>query len=277
MAKKAVVTYGKAEPLYMDVHLEREHFDSAIYDKGYTCFIDKAMSCPCADTSTGHALSTCKNCGGCGFFWINRRETRLLITNMTYHKFQENWTEANTGTVSISARPEDKVSFMDRIIVCELESTYIQKSKIFIKSEKNGSKTPFCLLFYKPIEIENIYLFNGSDNKLTIIPDNDYTVQELGLILNDKYANGATISIRYKHNPVYYIADVLRENVITYKNKEDKIKLPLHYVGKRANLVLDEENLFNERLFDNSDYTKVDKCTENETVNRLGNKECKSC
>jgi len=255
MAKKATLSYGKSEPLLMDVHLQKENFDSAIYDKGYTSFIEKALMCPCADTSTGMALSTCKNCGGSRFFWVNKRETRLMMTNITYHKFQENWTEANTGTISVSARAEDAMSFMDRVTVCELVSTYIQKARIDRKNDIN-----FSLLYFNPIEIEDIYLFNGDKNKLIVIKEGDYEVKGAGLIFKDKFNVGDKISIRYKHHPVYYIGDVLRESVFNY-NGEIKHAFPLHYIAKRANLVLDENNLFSERLFDNTDYAKVDRCS----------------
>ena len=61
-------------------------YDELIQSQGYDAYIDKALRCPCIDKATGQALSTCRNCLGRGWFFIDRIETRLIAQHMDSKK-----------------------------------------------------------------------------------------------------------------------------------------------------------------------------------------------
>ena len=102
-----------------------QDFEELIQSQGYDAFIDRALRCPCIDKATGQALSTCRNCLGRGWFFIDRTETRLIAQRMDNRKKYENWGEVNRGTASITTKGVDKLGFMDRIILTQLECRFI--------------------------------------------------------------------------------------------------------------------------------------------------------
>lgn len=251
MAKKAIVSVGNSEPILYPVNLTESHFNSIIFDKGYTCFIETAMLCPCTYNITGGSQSNCKNCGSTGYYWINKKETRLFITNLNNTTSTEKWTDTNVGIANISARMEDKMGLLDKVTICEQISTYIQKTVISIE---NGVK--FALVDFQPIEIEELFLFINSDESLLHIPKEDYEIVNSGITISNKYATNSTLSIKYKYHPVYHIIEILRENVANYIG-DTKQNLPLKYRAKRASVVFDADNMFDTRLLDNTNVSEI--------------------
>ena len=98
-----------------------ERFENLIQTQGYDAYIDRALRCPCADRNTGQALSTCKNCGGKGWIFVDRTETRLIAQHMDSKVKYQEWSQVNLGTASFTTRGVDKLGFMDRIVLYQLE------------------------------------------------------------------------------------------------------------------------------------------------------------
>lgn len=71
------VSLTPAQPGRPAVGWDVGRFERLIYDQGYDAYIDRAMRCPCVDKTSGQASSTCQNCYGRGWFFVNRRETAL--------------------------------------------------------------------------------------------------------------------------------------------------------------------------------------------------------
>ena len=78
-------------------------FNGLIQNHGYDVYIEKALRCPCVDRATGQALSTCKNCLGRGWFFVDRRETRLVAQGMENLRRNEQYGEVNRGLARITA------------------------------------------------------------------------------------------------------------------------------------------------------------------------------
>ena len=76
------VSLTPAQPGRPAVGWDVGRFERLIYDQGYDAYIDRAMRCPCVDKTSGQASSTCQNCYGRGWFFVNRRETRLIAQTM---------------------------------------------------------------------------------------------------------------------------------------------------------------------------------------------------
>lgn len=261
---KAIISSTPADIGNQQVHFNREKFDDLIYDKGYAAFIDRAVQCPCQSRATGKALPDCQNCGGVGWFYIDRQSTVLWCSSISNRTKYEVWTVSNAGTVNISTRPEDKLGWMDKVILTELDSWFSQS--YYLKLLTDGSY--FTFLTYEPTSVFDVFIFAGSNDPL------GYLTPDLFTILGNKILvpaatiagfgiSGITdycISLRYTHNPAYYIIDINRDLVkqrvdqcfITPSLTPAKTNLPLNAIGRRAHFVLDAANFAGNNLFDNT-------------------------
>ena len=239
-------------------------FDKLILARGYDVLYDKAMRCPCMVRESGNGSPSCVNCKGLGWFFIDRQKTRMFVTNKGQSKRQENWQETDLGTASITSRATDRLTFMDRVIMTEMEAVHTEV--LFMERRENGQL--FSYTIYNPIEIELAYLFDGNESKLIKeIPNEvfDLSYFEKGVIAfneNNKYVqtffkNNDTLklSIRYLHNPVYHIVDVNRDLIktrgINCQNTEFKTSLPIKYMAKKAQYIFDNHNLSGSQIENN--------------------------
>jgi hypothetical protein len=241
-------------------------FNELITSQGYDALIDRALRCPCVDKATGQALSTCKNCLGRGWFFVDRRETRVIAQHMDNKKRYENWSEVNRGTASITTRGTDKLGFMDRIILTQLESYY---SEILNPIYFQGSIIAYPV--YEPLFITNIYLFSSDDKQLISIEEKDFTIVgnriefDLGIQdlieindinIKDKSEIPISISIRYAHYPVFHVIDAnrelmrVRERNDTFSDEELK-DMPINVLARKAHYIFDAQK-FGEEKFENS-------------------------
>lgn len=233
-----------------------EDFNNLIKLKGYDVYHDKAYRCPCVGFETGQALSDCLNCGGIGWFFIDRVKTRMLIQRINAGKKYENWNETETGSASITTMAENRPAYMDRIIVLDIESIYNQICKV----RKIGSSYFFFTLF-KPLEIIQAFYFFNSDKKLVNIPKQFFTIEDTVIKISDEFSidDNAIVSIRYTHNNVYHILDLNRDAIKTRdKDCSDSnilSKLPISCVGKKAQFLFDRQNFYGIGLNENTNIT----------------------
>ena len=128
---KPIAYQTPAAPIDTRVGWRVDDFERLIQSQGYDAYIDRAMRCPCVDKATGQALSTCKNCLGRGWFFVDRTETRIIAQHMDSKKRYLDWGEVNRGTASITTKGIDKVGFMDRIILLQLQEFYWHFRKLY--------------------------------------------------------------------------------------------------------------------------------------------------
>ena len=242
-------------------------FEELIQAHGYDAFIDRALRCPCVDRSNGQALSTCKNCLGRGWFFVDRTETRLIAQHMDSKKKYENWSEVNRGTTSITTKASDKLGFMDRIILYQLEEFYSEIIRpVFFDDELVAYPV------YEPLSITNIYLFSEDNQPLVMLTEDDYVIEKNRIkfdpnILNlidvlDPNINSLTqlpvsISVRYSHYPVYHVIDINRELMRVREGKlcnvddENLVQMPINATARKAHYIFDAQK-FGEEAIDNS-------------------------
>lgn len=240
-----------------------EKFEQLIAEHGYDAYVDRALRCPCVDKTTGQALTTCKNCIGRGWFFVDRLSTKVISQSMKNLKGYQDWGEINRGTANITVRGSDKLGFMDRIIFLELETYYseILRPKFF-----SGELVAFPV--YEPISITNIFLFIGDDTKLYPLSPSDYAIKgnritfDLGIAeyIESNDINQSipelSVSIRYSYSPVYHVIDVNRELMKVRENKctfsDEKLKyMPINVTAKKAHLIFDAQR-FGTELLNNS-------------------------
>jgi hypothetical protein len=242
-------------------------FEELIQAHGYDAYIDKALRCPCGDKSNGQALSTCRNCLGRGWIFVDRTETRLIAQHMDSKKRYENWSEVNRGTASITTKASDKLGFMDRIILFQLEEFYSEIIRpIFFENKL------IAYPVYEPLEVTNMYLFSEDNEPLVSLTKDDYIIDKnriefdpsiLEFIsINDPNIQDFTqipvsISIRYSHYPVYHIIEVNRELMRVREGKlcnvDDKnlVQMPINAMARKAHYIFDAQK-YGEEAIDNS-------------------------
>lgn len=245
----------------------KDWYDNIIYLQGYNVIIEKANRCPCKGKGTDN-LSSCRNCAGTGWFFINKVKTKAILHSMNLqNKFTE-WSETNQGNSYISVRDIDKLAWMDRITLLNGESVHHQN--VYPSQYKN---VLFSFLNYAPIEVQEVFLFRKDDKPLQKLELNvDYTIELDRIIFNKKFYKideQMQVSIRYSHHPQFYVIDLIRDVMwSTVKNqstgKTEKQAMPVSGICKRAHYILDRQNFNNDWIIDNS-YEKTcehpeDKC-----------------
>ena len=249
-------------------HFDRKKFDDFITDKGYAVNIERAMRCPCtAEGTNGQGNSDCRNCNGSGWFFIEKVETVVTCTSMSNRNKYSVWSIENMGIVNISCRPQDKLGFMDRVTLTELESWFSQV--VPLRQSLTEPDQMFSFLIYYPKTVFDVFLYVSSENPLKSLKKTEYKISGNRINIDASIVAEYTedvkpkISIRYTHNPTYHIIDINRDLIkqvsgVNCETTQDIEKnFPLNCIGKRAHYLLDKQNYSGEGAFDNTDYTKT--------------------
>lgn len=263
------VTYQTA-PASMTPHVawDVDRFEKLIQTQGYDALIDRAMRCPCVDKNHGQALSTCRNCLGRGWFFLDRTETRVISQSMDSRKSYQEWSEVNRGTARITTKGIDKLGFMDRIILTQLTEYYSEVLNPFIEEDESIVAYPI----YEPLQITNIYLFSSDSEKLVPLTPNEYAINENKIVFDKNIINKVTlsgmtfdttqpiplsISVRYSHYPVYHVIDVNRELMKVRESKlctyddEHLRQMPINVIARKAHWIFNAQT-YGQSMFDNS-------------------------
>lgn len=255
---KAIIEATPPSYLGSNVQLVKKDFDSVVYQHGYDVLVDKAIKCPCITKESGSPLSSCRNCGGKGWVFLNRYKTKLLLQNINSQKKFLEWSEDNMGTVSITSLHEDRLSFMDKITVTGVSSIFNEILQPVLFRNKF-----FSYLVYEPTNVLEIYLFEDSRKPLMKLTGDNFDIVGNLISFNESVSNrigfqqDITVSIKYEHNPKYHVIDNPRDSMlVTDRRTESKGKLVYDnmvtfYIGRKAHFVLDAPD-FNEGLIDNS-------------------------
>lgn len=238
-------------------------FESLIYRHGYDAYIERALRCPCVDRSSGQALSTCKNCLGRGWFFVDKRQTKVVSQSMANLRKNSDIGEINRGTARITTRAVDRLAFMDKIILTELIAYY---SEILRPVMFNDELVAYPI--YEPLEITNMYMYVGDTVKLEPIPADFYAIEGNKIVFSESLAElidvndvnqkqpDISVSVRYSYNPVYHVVDVNRE-LMKVRDKgctysDEKLKnMPISALARKAHYIFDAQT-FGRELFDNT-------------------------
>lgn len=231
--------------------LIRENFDKLIIEKGQRVLVESALQCPCKGKDVNQ-LSTCKNCGGTGWTFVNARETRMVVQGMDSVVKFGGWSEELRGMVRISCLFEEELSFMDKLTVIEGEAIH---NEVLTFKTKNG--TLFAYAAYPIRKILYVAQFDGPNNKYRPLELGvDFTiVQGNAILLSNAYSEPVTITMRYKYAPTFHVLEMRREVMMSYKleegSKETNQNFPLSAYGRRAHYILNAPNLTGDRLLNN--------------------------
>jgi hypothetical protein len=236
-------------------------FNSLIYQKGYDVFHEQAILCPCKSQVSDNQ-SSCKNCGGTGWIFLDKIKTRMLLFSMNLQTKYKEWSEEKLGTVSISCMDKDKISFMDKITLIDSDSIHKQIIyPVFLYGKL------FSYLNYNAKEVLSCFLFKTVDNKLFKIPSTDYSISNNVFYLDNKYYKDEktllSISITYRHYNTYHVLDTTRDVINSFivndvSGIEESKRLPLSGVARKAHYILDPQKFNNVYILDNTTLTEND-------------------
>lgn len=238
----------------------REDFEAIIAQKGKDVLYEKAIVCPCK-SEKANQLSSCLNCGGVGWIYVNPNRTRFIIHSMGNTKELKDWSETSRGMINVTASSNEQLCFMDRITV--LDSRAIYTEAIAIK-EKNGMY--FSRTAYPVKKMLYCAIFVTGEVALRQLTEGvDYTIQGtlITFITTDfNFLNECSITLRYYHAPSYYLLDLNRESMETYEftTGEKLIRLPISGTARRAHYVIDYQTLEGYYLNNNNQLNDNNQC-----------------
>lgn len=243
------------------VHFDAKSFNDFITDKSVgSSTIERALRCPCRVEGAGNALADCCNCGGTGWFFIDKITTALACVSMSNMSKFVPWTEQNMGTVSVTYRPQDKLGFMDRITLLELQSWYSDTRKVFLNKAGNAL---FFFNTYFPIDVFYMYIFNGVGNPLIYVTPDKYTISNNKITIDfatfkpqyDANEGSLSITLLYTHNPAFHVLDINRDLIKHFNDSNPAVSnLPLHAIARKAHFVFEQPDFSGNSLYDNTNY-----------------------
>lgn len=238
------------------VDFDKNRFDTLIAQKGVDVLIEKALQCPCK-TEKINALTTCKNCGGTGWIFVNPRRSRLVLQSMNFENKEEVWSRLVHGIVRVTAAAEEKLAYYDRITRLNANSLFSE----IVEFEEVDDKI-FGWLSYQPKEIEYIGLFVNPRDPLQQIQITDITIVNNRIELSSSISlppfdenNPLTATIRYVHAPTFNIIEHQREEIDNFRwnGREENIQyLPTLSLARRTHDIDDLVRLRQGKLNDNS-------------------------
>lgn len=259
MAKKVVISHTPGEKIDHQVRFTPEKFNELVFDKGYDVFIDKALRCPCSVKNAGNPLPDCDNCLGIGWFFVDRSETRVAVQGMKSDVRYENWSKDTVGMARITARAIDKLAFMDRIILKDVEGYFNE----IVRTKVDQDSRAYLYTMYDILEIESIYLFINSKEKLRRLEEGvDYFFvqnSQTKILLSTEFSSSdLTISVRYRHLQTYHVIDMSRD-IVKVRTKgckmpdEELKEMPISGMIRKSHYLFDNRRFDEEsRLIENS-------------------------
>lgn len=231
----------------------RADFDPTRYSKliqqhGVDVLVEHAVQCPCRGNSH-NALSDCLNCGGTGWVFVNKRKTRMVVSNMAIKNIEEVWARLVQGLINLSYEDDEDLAYMDRVTRLNANAVFSEVITMYTKGNLTYGHT-----VYYPKSIDYIALFANTKDPLQLLTINDVTIEGNRIVLKDHVqlpdldplSNGdaITLAVRYKHAPTFHVIDVQREAFDHFKwkeatKKEELIYLPGKAVARRAHNIED--------------------------------------
>jgi len=258
LSDKTVFTEQPPGNQSLSASFNKGEVDATLRDKGLTVLWEKALLCPCKSSVTASALSDCQNCGGSGWVFVNPIKTKMIVTGLVADaKLKEaalrDWGMVDLGNVKLTAYDSDKLTYMDRVTVLDVSSEHQQLVYPHLSDDET---TTFAFTQYNLLSVLGVFAFVDSTTKLKKLEEPaDYSFANNVLTFTDPSLEGKTVTLRYRHRPVFHVMDVLRESftsTVGQYGAQQEIILPVHALARKAHLVLDVENLKGDRLLDNS-------------------------
>lgn len=235
-----------------NVEFDKNEFQAAIWKKGYSVTIEKAVRCPC-QTEGGSPLISCNNCHGFGWIFVNPIETIAIITAINSENKYKSWSVENMNRANISLMHQNRLRYFDRITIDDSISEISENRAV----RKNGTGKYFCFLSYKVIEILAIFKYTDSVSPLQKIDSSKYTTEGSKIIFNDGVVGeNEMISFTYTFKAQYNVLDIphnVRGSRIMDNGGNLKyMNLPVSAVIQKSHTIMDRSNFDGGNIINNS-------------------------
>lgn len=219
---------------------EKDRFESEIFNKGYDVIIEHAVVCPCKGTS-GSAKTSCKNCLGLGWVFVNPLKTKVIASSINHDTKFKYWSPELTGTVNLTARDEERFSYMDKVI-------FVGSSNIFseIRPIVNTGGEKFIFTSYRVKAIRSIFMFEADNAKLVRLTADKYSVKPENLCVVE--LTGFTLpannvlSIDYEAEVSYNVIDQPHDFRSSFSlddnGKIAENNMPVQAIARKSHIVL---------------------------------------
>jgi len=260
------------------VPLSRVDSDGVIAKQGYRVFIESSLPCPCKSRGAKNHLSTCKNCRGSGWAFVNKNKTKAIITSTSNSKSFKGWSEQTIGTSEITVSSKTRIKYMDRVTLLDSEASFSEtlypykvNGEIYVRTTYPVKEIISCFEFVseeKPLllrENSSLTIVDGGSDKdckknlpfyISNIIRLDNSIFNLKFNSDfDSFSNendSSSITLTYTHPPQYYIMDILRESMVSVQSDSSIQDMPIKAIGRMAHYILDAQNLYGDFIFDNS-------------------------
>lgn len=243
------------------VDLKQKDFDAVVWGKSYEVWIDKAIKCPCRNIPDHQPQTTCRNCGGSGWVFINRISSKTVIQSQNLDTKYKEWSEEKIGMAKMTFLNDEKITHMDRVTI--INATMLTTEILHPKMWSNGKL--MARTIYNIKDVEFCFKFIDGETKLQrLIEGTDFTIENGNymVFLDSLDIENFTITLRYFHNPAYHIIDLPRSVMGSTEYSKSagsdiSSKMPLLASVRLSHYVLDENDYSNSWLLDNTDNTVV--------------------
>lgn len=145
------------------VSFKSEEFDALMWNQGYVVQISSAIKCPCK-TKNNANLSTCENCLGVGWVFVNKTQDRAILSSINSDTKIKSWSEEKLGTVNVTLREITNLAYMDKIIV--QDSDVLQSEVLYPKAFNSNY---FSYTIYDVESVTEIFRFVAPDQPLELL------------------------------------------------------------------------------------------------------------
>lgn len=221
-----------------NVPLDRDKFTQLITVHGYKVLWERASYCPYfrGPSPRDHDI----NCDRClnGFMYYEPTLTTMHVQSLSISQQYYAYGHFASGKAQITAYPEYKVSFFDRITLCE---SRLRTSELVTRQRD----TTTDLLKSAPVGVERV-TWVDSDNALQVATSVDYSPSENGITWQTAHRPNAdtTYTIVYYARPVYIVLDaphhVRDEAVIDSSGERQSFEFPVQVTGQLERFARDE-------------------------------------
>lgn len=221
-----------------DVPFNRKKFEQMIKGShGYNVCWEKAQYCPFikGPSPRDHDIN-CKVCMN-GFIYFDPKPTQMLVMSATISQQYFAYGRFDTGKVNITAYPEFRVSFWDRITLCD---SRVRFTELVVRQRSSLlDKLKFIPLCVERLVWADVF----TDATLKVATQGtDFTIAtggEIQWLTTNRPSADTVYSIVYHYRPQYVVLDLphmLRDQKTPTKQSE----FPISAVAQLAGFIREE-------------------------------------
>jgi hypothetical protein len=225
-----------------DVPFDRDKFTKMIKSRGYDVTWEKATFCPFlkGPNPKDHDV----NCRACtnGFLYYGLQTTRMLIMSLGLAQQYFAYGHFESGKAQITAYPEFKVSFWDRVTLVNSRARHTERVMRQRSTLRDKPK-------FKPLTVDHLCWAITDTTLGTAVQNTDFTVDtvtgEIVWVTNNRPGADVWYSLVYFFRPTYIVLDTshhVRDQRIPLPNgtSDPQYEFPVQVVGQMDRFIRDE-------------------------------------